>query len=420
MAGPGQDGAAVQLARRAVVAGSLVLVMVIALIVVVHPETQRRLELLSGNSALTPAIVRDLGRLQQDLAKAKQTSVGGSVRLQLQQQEQQQQQPQWVVQPASREDETVDHSDLLSRVDETTPLQRLDLATHDLLHKWLRVDDARASTSYNTESRLQSKARELRQEASRLDQHASDLARESEWYDQQSQQLRRAARQPSSVSTLNSQPGPKLGAASMDSIPQPLSYLESNPEKAGPVQADTHAQSSRRELVGGDAVQMETAKKALKAQYDAKVRALKHLYDKQKSLLVPANNGPVEVDEQSAQDAGIPAVNPQLEGYTYSPTMREAYAANQQLFSPMAKSQELSLRSHTDSAKRLRSEDDTTVRASTTKLTWPRPAPSDTPRGAFKDNTIYDPDYNWPSKVEVERGDEWEEKGDCGLWGGNC
>ena len=34
-------------------------------------------------------------------------------------------------------------SDLLSRVDDSTPLQRLDLATHDLLHKWLRVDDAR-------------------------------------------------------------------------------------------------------------------------------------------------------------------------------------------------------------------------------------------------------------------------------------
>lgn len=41
-------------------------------------------------------------------------------------------------------------------------------------------------------------------------------------------------------------------------------------------------------------------------------------------------------------------------------------------------------------------------------------------QGAYRDNTIYDGDYNWPSLSEVSRGDEWKQTGNCGLWGGNC
>ena len=54
-----------------------------------------------------------------------------------------------------------------------------------------------------------------------------------------------------------------------------------------------------------------------------------------------------------------------------------------------------------------------------TQLTWPI-APRRHPQGAFKDSTVYDDDYSWPSTSEVVEGDEWQRKGDCGMFGANC
>jgi hypothetical protein len=53
------------------------------------------------------------------------------------------------------------------------------------------------------------------------------------------------------------------------------------------------------------------------------------------------------------------------------------------------------------------------------QLTWPM-APRRHPQGAFKDSTVYDDDYSWPSTSEVVEGDEWQRKGDCGMFGANC
>ena len=52
-------------------------------------------------------------------------------------------------------------------------------------------------------------------------------------------------------------------------------------------------------------------------------------------------------------------------------------------------------------------------------LTWPT-APRRHPQGAYKDNTVYDSDYSWPSASEVVEGDEWQRRGDCGMFGSNC
>jgi len=52
-------------------------------------------------------------------------------------------------------------------------------------------------------------------------------------------------------------------------------------------------------------------------------------------------------------------------------------------------------------------------------LTWPM-VPRRHPQGAFKDKTVYDKDYSWPSTSEVVEGDEWQRKGDCGMFGANC
>jgi hypothetical protein len=51
--------------------------------------------------------------------------------------------------------------------------------------------------------------------------------------------------------------------------------------------------------------------------------------------------------------------------------------------------------------------------------TWPM-APKRHPQGAYKDKTVYDKDYSWPSTAEVVEGDEWQRKGDCGMFGSNC
>jgi len=58
-------------------------------------------------------------------------------------------------------------------------------------------------------------------------------------------------------------------------------------------------------------------------------------------------------------------------------------------------------------------------RADSQQLTWPLP-PRRHPQGAYKDATVYDQDYSWPSTSEVVEGDEWQRKGDCGMFGANC
>jgi len=73
----------------------------------------------------------------------------------------------------------------------------------------------------------------------------------------------------------------------------------------------------------------------------------------------------------------------------------------------------------TTALARTRSAEGSRGRSPQQQLTWPL-APRRHPQGAYKDATVYDQDYSWPSTSEVVEGDEWQRKGDCGMFGANC
>lgn len=195
---------------------------------------------------------------------------------------------------------------------------------------------------------------------------------------------------------------------------------------AGEVRA---ARALRASGEGGAALTSQVAQERLRLRLDfeRKETAMRRMYLRQDSELraQEANFAAAPAEARrghAARLAGGRAIaahegevveggsNQQLRVYPYSATERAAYDAGRDYDAARDRAVDGPLR--TGTASQL---------AVSATATWPlRPTRSPLEQGAYKDRTIYDGDYNWPSLSEVTRGDEWKQSANCGLWGGNC
>mmetsp|Transcript_50006 Transcript_50006/g.156509 ORF Transcript_50006/g.156509 Transcript_50006/m.156509 type:complete len:407 (-) Transcript_50006:47-1267(-) len=155
----------------------------------------------------------------------------------------------------------------------------------------------------------------------------------------------------------------------------------------------------------------ETRREA-RREYQEKLQALDRLYTRMKGHVDGEDSSPgrtsagaAREEERKGREQEVESkgqMNQQLVVYPYSKSMAHAYSPPPP---PHAASS-------TDRTQDLAS--------SPTALTWPKANPSWIPKGAYKDKTIYDADYSWPSEDQVLQGDEWRNKADCGMFGANC